>query len=79
MVGGHELVDVPVGPLEGQVFTIDPCWQTEWTMDSFARRYGEVGERRGCCPVEPDLEAESWEDAEPDEALAEIHWQIGRS
>jgi len=77
--GGQLLVDVSVEGTEGQLFTVDPCWRNEWTLSSFLADYVAAGERLGCCPVSPDLEAEVLEDLDCDGELAELHWRIGRS
>jgi hypothetical protein len=77
--GGQRLVDVPASGVVGQLFTVDPCWRNEWTLPSFLADYVEAGERAGCCPVSPDLESESLEDADFDEELLELLWRIGRS
>lgn len=79
VAGGQALVDVPAAGMEGQLFTVDPCWRNEGTLGSFLADYVAAGERVGCCPVSPDLEAESLEDPDFDEELAELLWRIGRS
>lgn len=77
--GGQLLVDVPEKGTEGQLFTVDPCWRNEWTLESFLEDYVAAGEGAGCCPVDPYVEAELVDDALGDEALAELYWRIGRS
>ena len=77
--GGQLLIDVPVEGTEGQLFTVDPCWRNEWTLDSFLANYVEVGEQLGWCPISPDLEGDIWGEFAPPEALSELYWRIGRS
>jgi hypothetical protein len=79
VTGGQRLVDVPASGVVGQLFTVDSCWRNEWTLASFLADYVAAGERAGCCPVSPDLEAESLEGPDFDEELQELLWRIGRS
>lgn len=77
---GTLLVDVPDEGTEGQLFTIDPCWRNPGTLGSFLVDYTYLGERAGCCPVDPYVERTAVRDAIGfDELVLRLYDRIGRS